>query len=108
MSIAITITQSPCASNPCVNGGTCIVSQFSNTYTCTCGQYYYGTRCESMIKMIFITNILLILLDMNRCYSQPGLCQNGGTCVPGLNGAVSCRCSSLYMGVYCEQPTSML
>jgi hypothetical protein len=40
---------------------------------------------------------------MNRCYYQPTVCQNGGTCVPGSNGAFSCQCSSSYGGTYCEQ-----
>jgi len=46
---------------------------------------------------------LIFLLVMNRCYYQPTVCQNGGTCVPGSNGAFSCQCSSSYGGTYCEQ-----
>jgi hypothetical protein len=40
---------------------------------------------------------------MNRCYYQPTLCQNGGTCVPGINGDYSCRCTPSYGGVSCDQ-----
>ncbi|CAF0965887.1 unnamed protein product [Adineta steineri] len=75
-----------CSINPCLNGGACIVSQFSNTFTCSCTQYYFGTRCE----------------HMNRCSYQSALCRNGGTCIPGLDGAFSCRCPISYTGVYCE------
>ncbi len=40
---------------------------------------------------------------MNRCYSQPAICLNQGTCVPGSNGAYSCQCPPSYTGTYCEQ-----
>lgn len=40
---------------------------------------------------------------MNRCYYQSSLCQNGGTCVPGADGAFTCRCPASYGGVYCSQ-----
>jgi len=56
-----------------------------------------------MIRRIFVTNILFFLLEMNRCYSQPTVCLNQGTCVPSSNGAFSCQCSSSYTGTYCEQ-----
>jgi len=40
------MTTSPCASSPCMNNGACYVSPYSNTYTCSCNQNYYGARCE--------------------------------------------------------------
>jgi hypothetical protein len=100
---APSITNSPCATNPCLNGGVCTVSQFSNTYTCSCSLLYYGTRCERMLRRIIQTNSWFLLLDTNRCYYQPIICQNGGTCVPGVDGAFSCRCPVSYSGIYCEQ-----
>ncbi|CAF1083006.1 unnamed protein product [Adineta steineri] len=39
---------------------------------------------------------------MNRCSYQSALCRNGATCIPGLDGAFSCRCPISYTGVYCE------
>jgi len=102
-SIATSITVSPCTITPCLNGGVCTFSQFSNTYTCSCGLTYYGTRCESMPIRIVLMNSWFLLLDINRCYYQPTICQNGGTCVPGSDGAFSCRCPVSYGGIYCEQ-----
>ncbi|EDO39369.1 predicted protein [Nematostella vectensis] len=34
-----------CASNPCLNGGTCVDGV--NKYTCSCVSGYIGTRCET-------------------------------------------------------------
>ncbi len=31
------------------------------------------------------------------------VCQNGGACVPGVDGAFSCQCPASYGGIYCEQ-----
>lgn len=45
----------------------------------------------------------IFVSDMNRCYYQSSLCQNGGTCVPGSDGAFTCRCPASYNGVYCSQ-----
>jgi hypothetical protein len=50
-----------------------------------------------------ISYLFILLLDMNRCYYQSSICLNGGTCVPGSNGAYSCRCPSSYGGASCEQ-----
>ncbi|CAH1777875.1 unnamed protein product, partial [Owenia fusiformis] len=37
----------PCTSNPCLNGGTCITSE--NEYRCECLPGYTGSNCESFI-----------------------------------------------------------
>jgi hypothetical protein len=46
--LSTTIAWSPCSSNPCMNSGVCTGNQLSNTFTCTCSNYYYGNRCECM------------------------------------------------------------
>jgi hypothetical protein len=102
LSIATAIIPTSCLSSPCYNGGVCTYSQSANTYVCSCSQNYYGARCERMISRNFYHDYFL-LLDMNRCYYQPSLCYNGGTCIPGVNGDFSCQCTSSYGGVYCEQ-----
>ena len=36
-----------CSSNPCLNGGTCTDTR--NGFTCTCGAFVTGMRCESVL-----------------------------------------------------------
>ena len=44
---------------------------------------------------------MLILSDMNECYSRP--CQNQGQCVNGDNGnGYTCECQPGWEGVNCE------
>ena len=53
--------------------------------------------CSIIIKNIILT------LDIDECSSSP--CQNGGTCVDGIN-RYDCSCTVGYTGVDCE--TGML
>jgi hypothetical protein len=71
-----------CASNPCVNGGTC--ADQKNAFGCACVAGYSGVRCETAI---------------NSCASVP--CGNGGTCTDYLNG-YECTCVVGYSGVDCR------
>ena len=43
-----------CASNPCVNGGTCVDG--INQYTCMCRSGTYGTNCENS-KHLLVTKM---------------------------------------------------
>ncbi|GMT27968.1 hypothetical protein PFISCL1PPCAC_19266, partial [Pristionchus fissidentatus] len=36
----------PCASYPCMNGGTCTGNTASKTYKCQCPAGRYGTQCQ--------------------------------------------------------------
>ena len=36
---------SPCASNPCLNGGSCY--KYGNSFVCACTQYYAGLTCDT-------------------------------------------------------------
>lgn len=51
-----------CASNPCLNGGTCL-DQVGG-YICNCSDEYMGVHCE---------------MEFDACAFKP--CKNGGECV---------------------------
>jgi hypothetical protein len=77
------IKVNPCITNPCLNGGNCVVS--NNQATCSCRQGYSGNLCQ-------ITD---------RCLTNP--CLNGGTCVPANNAnGYICQCLNNYFGNICE------
>ena len=65
----------PCASQPCLNGGTC--TDLVAGYNCTCPSAYIGDTCATPYCR-----------DNNQCL-------NGGTC----HGAGLCRCPSGYTGI---------
>lgn len=68
-----------CASNPCVNGGSCVdrVDEFS----CTCGRGYSGDFCQ---------------IRSSEAVCFPSLCQ-GGVCVDDYqNNKAVCICNSGY------------
>ena len=49
-----------CASDPCLNGGTC--NDEIGYYTCTCLEGYTGDRCEtSMPTIALYTNLHFVL-----------------------------------------------
>jgi hypothetical protein len=72
-----------CASNPCLNGGTCADGLFS--YVCECLAGTEGTHCET---------------DLDECASNP--CLNGGTCTHGINSFV-CDCPRRFTGDACDE-----
>ena len=56
------------------------------------------TAAAHIYKKIMINTIIcILLLDINECASNP--CQNGGTCVDGLD---ICNCAKGYNGANCE------
>ena len=52
--------------------------------TCVCDPGWSGVNCD---------------YNVNECASSP--CQNGGTCVDGVNGYY-CNCPTNYGGTNCE------
>ena len=78
----------PCASQPCLNQGTCVGE--NGGFCCICPSGYSGSRCEIR----------------DGCQSNP--CMNGGTCqsING-NGGYQCICPSGFSGPHCEISTSI-
>ena len=48
---------------------------------------------------VFLQRLLFILIDIDECASDP--CQNGATCVDGVNG-YTCTCASGYTDTHCD------
>ena len=44
--------------------------------------------------------------DINECVSQPGICQNGGTC-ENLCGSYKCHCTEGNAGYNCDGGLSL-
>ncbi len=74
----------PCATNPCLNGGTCTSS--AGAAACVCASGFSGTLCADVV--------------VNLCTPNP--CLNGGTCsVVGSNAR--CGCTAGFAGATCAQ-----
>ena len=43
--------------------------------------------------------VIIIIVDIDECSGVT--CQNGGTCVDGING-YTCNCVAGYTGTHCE------
>ncbi|XP_072172386.1 uncharacterized protein [Diadema setosum] len=88
-SFTITVlTDTPCAPNPCLNGGACVVNSLTE-YQCVCAECFTGTNCET---------------QLNACDNN--LCQNGGACVayPGSCDNYYCECPACFVGTFCDIP----
>ncbi|XP_021018144.1 hepatocyte growth factor activator isoform X4 [Mus caroli] len=73
----------PCASGPCLNGGTCSSTHDHGSYHCSCPMAFTGKDCGT------------------ACLSSP--CLNGGTChlIVGTGTSV-CTCPLGYAGRFCN------
>ncbi|XP_021927336.1 basement membrane-specific heparan sulfate proteoglycan core protein isoform X6 [Zootermopsis nevadensis] len=80
------VTSSPCDRNPCLNGGTCRLTDSSGHYNCTCQEGFSGQHCE---------------METDLCAALHP-CHNGGQCV-GTPNSYKCRCPTGYGGTNCEQ-----
>ncbi|KAI3383429.1 hypothetical protein SNEBB_005763 [Seison nebaliae] len=72
-----------CKTEPCKNGGTCILDKNVANFTCQCLAGWTGQRCE--------TPILTCI---------PNKCQNGGICNI-VDQKIECTCDLGYTGDFC-------
>ena len=99
-----------CASNPCLNGGTCY--DLVNSYSCSCTPEYTGRSCsETYCTTNNPCRNGATCHGSGRCRCPPGFlgadcsiarcevldCQNGGSCVNG-----SCVCPAGIIGANCD------
>ncbi|TMS23648.1 Protocadherin Fat 1 [Larimichthys crocea] len=71
---------SPCASNPCLYGGTCVPR--ADDFYCQCRGQYSGQRCQL------------------GPYCRDNPCKNSGKCIDSLDGPV-CECEAGFQGDRC-------
>ena len=67
-----------CTPNPCQNGGTCLASSDSLSYTCKCSTGFSGFNCQRSIfqkiykfilsKLLIISGIDLVTTSILSCY----------------------------------------
>jgi hypothetical protein len=74
----------PCATNPCLNGGTC--TNNAGVAACACASGFSGTLCADVV--------------VNPCSPNP--CLNGGTCSV-VSANTKCGCAAGFAGATCAQ-----
>ncbi|CAL7951647.1 unnamed protein product [Xylocopa violacea] len=74
----------PCEENPCKNNAICLFED--ERPICYCVPDYHGLLCE---------------LKYNDCESKFANCENGGTCIDGIN-SFTCACPTFYSGPFCN------
>ncbi|XP_015607735.1 protein eyes shut [Cephus cinctus] len=74
-----------CESNPCQNDAVCLLED--SQPVCYCVPDYHGSLCE---------------LRYNDCESKFAQCENGGTCIDGINN-FTCACPVPYTGDMCDR-----
>ncbi|XP_043249526.1 protein eyes shut [Colletes gigas] len=111
-----------CVASPCKNGGLCI--NIPASYTCACLFGYTGKDCDKVIVPCEenpCKNDAVCLFEDERpiCYCVPDYhgmlcelkyddceskfanCENGGSCIDGINSFV-CACPAFYSGPFCN------
>jgi len=89
---------SPCHSDTCQNGGTCIVYG-GLQYRCYCAPDYSGTNCQYYDGQS-TTEVVISTEPASPCHSDT--CQNGGTCTVYGGLQYRCHCAPDYYGTNCQ------
>ncbi|MEQ2182119.1 long-chain fatty acid transporter fat1, partial [Goodea atripinnis] len=92
------IAISPCASNPCLYGGTCVPR--ADDFYCQCRGQYSGQSASLNPTVL----CLRCLSDVDECIKNP--CTNGGQC-QNTYGSFKCNCSLGFHGQICELPAEV-
>ena len=83
-------SKSLCNPNPCENGSTCYIEQFSQLPACSCKNGFTGKYCETELQPQAM---------FDPCAAAP--CENGGVCVAdGIE--FTCQCTASYFGNLCQ------
>lgn len=77
-----------CDPNPCKNNAICLFEDFQPV--CYCVPDYHGVLCE---------------LKYDDCAVKFAKCENGGTCIDGVN-SFTCSCPAHYAGEMCTEYVS--
>nr|XP_032814130.1 ZP domain-containing protein-like [Petromyzon marinus] len=105
---------SPCASNPCLNGGDCIEQWIYwwgtlLPYYCNCHGVFYGLLCEDFGTT---TSPSTTVSTTTGSQCEPNPCQNGGTCFESRSlwwnyqRSYQCICPPYWSGPDCAYPVS--
>ncbi|CAF1156729.1 unnamed protein product [Rotaria magnacalcarata] len=83
-----------CATNPCLNGGSCYAT--GSSALCLCKQGWSGQFCN--VQNVMTTPIITSTANPGTCSSNP--CSNGGSCIRHGNSYI-CVCTLQYTGPTC-------
>ena len=106
-----------CASNPCINGGTCTDSISTaviavNSYSCSCAAGFTNGLCAYNFVEAYRANCTVGLgghcdIDVDECVSAP--CVNGAVCTDSTSAnpavgphAYRCTCVAGYTNGWCD------
>jgi hypothetical protein len=88
-----------CASNPCMNNGTCYVIS-NDFYNCTCSNEYVGTNCQLSMRRIihlfiwFLFKYFSIKKHKEKTNCPKSQCNDGETCISNSTTSDQFTCIS--------------
>ena len=116
LSNSVTSDTNQCATNPCLNDGTC--EDKLQSFVCVCAPGFGGETCETGENAHLIFNQWMfhptncwIKLERNteqKCFCpdvdncDPNPCKNSGVCTNAAGNTYSCACTSDWDGQDCN------